>query len=209
MDIQMPGYDGYESTHFIRNNFKKPINSVPILGVSADVMKGQFQKCINAGMDGYIGKPFEPEDLLNEIKKCIATQLDTDYSQPETNQAEILSTATLDEVAGNDLSFKKEITGNILDLVDETCTKITEAIQDKDALRIGKLAHTIKPNCKYLELDAYELAEELNIEAKKKAKPFDEIEDLAKRLVASLKKSKPKIEQLLKHYETKEQSGNS
>src|SRR5688572_30079792 len=57
MDINMPGKDGYTATNDIR---KFPeLNHIPIIALTANVMKGDKEKSINAGCDGYIPKPID------------------------------------------------------------------------------------------------------------------------------------------------------
>lgn len=64
MDVEMPVMDGYETTRHIRG-FEKAKNSVPaaIIAMTAHAMKGDREKCIAAGMDDYIAKPFNPHQL--------------------------------------------------------------------------------------------------------------------------------------------------
>jgi signal transduction histidine kinase/ActR/RegA family two-component response regulator len=66
MDVHMPEMDGYEATRFIRNNLK--IN-IPIIALTASVIRGDLDKCTEAGMNGYIPKPFKREELLDELIK--------------------------------------------------------------------------------------------------------------------------------------------
>ncbi|MBE9467331.1 MAG: tetratricopeptide repeat protein [Bacteroidetes bacterium] len=68
MDIQMPIMDGYEATKIIRNSFTPPKNQTPIIAITAHAMIEEKEKCINAGMNDYISKPFTPENLFNKIK---------------------------------------------------------------------------------------------------------------------------------------------
>lgn len=68
MDIQMPVMDGYEASREIR----KFNNTIPILALSASVFMEVKNKIYEAGMDGFIFKPFEPVDLLNQIEKHIS-----------------------------------------------------------------------------------------------------------------------------------------
>jgi len=66
MDLQMPVIDGFEATTSIRNlNSEKA--KVPIIAMTANVMKEEVEKCIKMGMNGYISKPFETLDLLMKI----------------------------------------------------------------------------------------------------------------------------------------------
>jgi CheY-like chemotaxis protein len=68
MDIQMPIMDGYEATKMIRNTFPSPKNQTPIIAITAHAMIEEKEKCIIAGMNDYISKPFTPENLFNKIK---------------------------------------------------------------------------------------------------------------------------------------------
>lgn len=71
MDVQMPEVDGYKATRKIRkfekdNNIIKP---VPIVAMTASLLKNQIDKCYDAGMDAYIPKPYKAEDFMNTLIK--------------------------------------------------------------------------------------------------------------------------------------------
>jgi CheY-like chemotaxis protein len=68
MDMQMPVMGGIEATKIIREELK--INT-PIIALTANAIKGDEQKCIDAGMNDYISKPFEHSDLFNKVLKAI------------------------------------------------------------------------------------------------------------------------------------------
>lgn len=67
MDIQMPGWDGYRASREIRSD--KRFNNLPIVAMTANVLASDKRNCFEAGMNGHIGKPFELQDLINEILK--------------------------------------------------------------------------------------------------------------------------------------------
>ncbi len=68
MDCQMPGIDGYETTRLIRNgNVGVDYTKVPIIAMTANAMKGDKEKCLDAGMDDYIAKPIDPNILENKL----------------------------------------------------------------------------------------------------------------------------------------------
>lgn len=70
MDIQMPEMDGLEATSAIR---KKPAtHHIPIVAMTANAMKGDREKCLEAGMDDYIAKPIKREIVFEMIEKWVA-----------------------------------------------------------------------------------------------------------------------------------------
>ncbi len=83
MDVQMPVMDGLEATIRIRNEEKiQPI----IIAMTANVMQGDRDACINAGMDDYISKPVKHEDLMSILKKWSA-KAETNYQHRFLAQA--------------------------------------------------------------------------------------------------------------------------
>jgi PAS domain S-box-containing protein len=68
MDIQMPELNGYEATKAIRELERETKSRRFIVAMTAEAMKGDREKCIDAGMDDYVSKPFKPEDLQRVIE---------------------------------------------------------------------------------------------------------------------------------------------
>jgi CheY-like chemotaxis protein len=66
MDIQMPEMNGIAATQAIRN-LHCVEGKIPIIAMTAHSLHGEIQNCYNAGMNGYLAKPFKPEDLFNAI----------------------------------------------------------------------------------------------------------------------------------------------
>jgi signal transduction histidine kinase/CheY-like chemotaxis protein len=69
MDAQMPVMDGLEATRAIRENEKTRGGHVPIIALTAHAMTGDCDRCLSAGMDGYVSKPIRAEDLSREIER--------------------------------------------------------------------------------------------------------------------------------------------
>jgi len=65
MDIQMPVMDGYSATEYVRRELK--IENLPIIGLTANALSSDREKCLQAGMDAHIGKPFDLEQLVSMI----------------------------------------------------------------------------------------------------------------------------------------------
>jgi CheY-like chemotaxis protein len=70
MDIQMPEMDGYDATRQIRK-MDPSIRGVPIVALTANALQGDREKCLSAGMDEYISKPFRLSDLEAVLSKLL------------------------------------------------------------------------------------------------------------------------------------------
>jgi CheY-like chemotaxis protein len=67
MDVQMPEMDGFEATALIRAREKRTGGRVPIIAMTAHVMKGDRERCLEAGMDGYVAKPIRAKQVFDTI----------------------------------------------------------------------------------------------------------------------------------------------
>jgi signal transduction histidine kinase/CheY-like chemotaxis protein len=91
MDIQMPQMDGYEATRNIRMD--KRYAKLPIIAMTAHAMKGDEDKCLKAGMDGYISKPIRQDVLFRTLWKKLEAGLDT----PAVDEVEAVDAETSEE----------------------------------------------------------------------------------------------------------------
>jgi signal transduction histidine kinase/CheY-like chemotaxis protein len=77
MDLQMPEMDGFETTAAIRARDRQLGAYTPIIAVTAHAMQGDRQRCLDAGMDGYISKPIKATELFEVIDRVIAARPET------------------------------------------------------------------------------------------------------------------------------------
>ncbi|MCI0568382.1 MAG: response regulator, partial [Acidobacteria bacterium] len=72
MDVQMPEMDGFEATATLRAEEKRTGRHMPIVAMTAHAMKGDRERCLEAGMDDYVSKPINPEQLFDAIDRMVS-----------------------------------------------------------------------------------------------------------------------------------------
>ncbi len=87
MDVQMPIMDGFEATAAIRQKEKSSRAHIPIIAMTAHALKGDEQRCIAAGMDGYVSKPIRTIELFSEIDRLLLAAVSPPSSDPRKKSA--------------------------------------------------------------------------------------------------------------------------
>src|SRR5262249_13229871 len=96
MDIQMPYMDGLETTQAIRAREQDTTTRVPIVAMTAHAMQGDRERCLAAGMDGYVTKPLHPTELFEVIASLTATAAHLPEASPAPEgEQDILDRRTL------------------------------------------------------------------------------------------------------------------
>jgi len=134
MDVQMPEMDGFETTAEIRRREAYAGARLPIIAMTAHAMKGDRQRCLSAGMDGYVSKPISLEALAAEIERVAPAPI------PRTsfNTNELLR-----RVQGND-DLLAELVRLFLDDAPKQIKEIHSAVRDGAASRLEYAAHSLK-----------------------------------------------------------------
>ncbi|HNW47643.1 MAG TPA: PAS domain S-box protein [Thermotogota bacterium] len=87
MDVQMPEMSGLEATEIIREQERVTGRHVPVIALTAGAIKGEEEKCLQAGMDGFLTKPINPVALRNVLANHFSTMsTETPLSSPEAGQ---------------------------------------------------------------------------------------------------------------------------
>jgi CheY-like chemotaxis protein len=82
MDVQMPGMDGFQATAIIRTRELALGRHTPIMAMTAHAMKGDRQRCLQAGMDGYVSKPIKITELFEEINNLVLANVERPCELP-------------------------------------------------------------------------------------------------------------------------------
>ena len=77
MDVQMPNMSGLEAAVAIRAAERSTGRHVPIVAMTAHAMKGDQERCLEAGMDGYISKPIQPDRMMEAIARAAGPAVET------------------------------------------------------------------------------------------------------------------------------------
>jgi PAS domain S-box-containing protein len=146
MDVQMPVMDGYEATKTIRM-MDPPKNATPIVALTANATKKDIEKCITAGMNDYLAKPFTPDDLHRKIideLKIRATK------KREVTPAPVVKTrfdlTYLRSISNNNEDFVKEMIQTFVQSVPGVLIEMKRCVEQNNWEKLSKLAHQIKPS---------------------------------------------------------------
>jgi CheY-like chemotaxis protein len=138
MDMQMPVMDGLEASRRIRQHEGDAhLPRLPIVAMTANAMKGDRERCLAAGMDGYVSKPVEARRLFDEIERVFAGQHPDQDPGQETSQPDIT-------VADCQLHYQQTL-ANCDGDADFLLTLLQAFIRDA-ALRLDKLRQSLADN---------------------------------------------------------------
>ncbi|MDH3216721.1 MAG: response regulator [Candidatus Krumholzibacteria bacterium] len=157
MDVQMPDLDGFEATALIRERERHRDRRTPIIAMTAAAMKGDREKCLQAGMDGYIAKPIDPDQLYQTLDELASGSEDggdrvrgndgpdavdqTKVAAAEQVDAFDFATA-LKRIPGGSKAIKE-----MAELMLEECPKLVQDIRSGlaqgDATLVQRGAHTL------------------------------------------------------------------
>jgi len=145
----MPILDGIETTQQIRNKLKL---DVPIIALTANVVKGIIEECMAAGMNEYISKPFEPEELYIKILNLLNIKIDYKEYTENVITAELsvdksstlYDLSKLEKILGGNKKQVKKMIVKFLDVTPEYVDDLNEFLSKNDIEGIEKTAHKIK-----------------------------------------------------------------
>jgi len=186
MDIQMPGMDGLTATKEIREREKGAQAHMPIIAMTAHAMKGDRERCIAGGMDGYVSKPIKREELETAIAAVIPQQSGSVASPaakprepepPTPPNAFVWDRGKTLERLGGDEDLLQEVVEIFLHEVPKHTATLGQAITEGDMEAVNRAAHTLKGELGYLGI----------LEISQKAREIEECGEKSNlRLAASL-----------------------
>jgi CheY-like chemotaxis protein len=197
MDVQMPEMDGLEATVAIRQQEQGTSRHVPIIAMTAHAMKGDRERCLESGMDDYLPKPLQFEDVLGVLGRI-------GPSQPAGDAAGNLPAGSsppgydlqraLQQVQG-DMPLLKELAGLFL----KECPRHMQAIRDAIATKDAPIAaaHTLKGAAAAISAtDVQSAAQQLETAAREQR--WDDVQRIAEELQSAVDRLRPELQALIR-----------
>jgi CheY-like chemotaxis protein/HPt (histidine-containing phosphotransfer) domain-containing protein len=152
MDVHMPVMNGFEATALIRQKEQGTGARAPIVAMTAYAMKGDRQRCLDAGMDGYVSKPVDAEELFRVIASLLpdAVQEEPAYSEAPLSLPldlpadDVLDRPRLLASVDCDIEFLSRLVNAFFGTCHNATSEIRDAVACGDSGRLEDAAHTLK-----------------------------------------------------------------
>lgn len=195
MDVQMPGKDGLETSRIIRDSLDP---NIPIIALTANAFKQEQERCLEAGMNDFISKPFEEESLIRLVELWLGKNELPAFSAvvPEIPPPDQLySLDKLVALSKGDDAFLKKMLQLFIRVIPETLKQIRAAYEREDWEQLAAFAHRLKPSL--MNIDVEVIKEDLRlleflqtpyINGQEVMRTLEHLEQILTLLVADLKK---------------------
>jgi len=147
MDVQMPVMDGYEATRRIRTR-KDSSHNIPIIALTANASVRDVDKCLEAGMDECLSKPFTPDQLFNRLRH-FKPQLTATASPP----TRLINLKYLQRTSQQDAEFVKTMVKAMISDLPDSIRDIREQKDKKNWTGVASAVHRIKSSLSMLGMD--------------------------------------------------------
>ncbi|MCJ8329766.1 MAG: response regulator [Lentisphaeria bacterium] len=191
MDCQMPILDGYKATRKIRKLEEDGDKHRIIIAMTANAMKGDKEKCLAAGMDGFSSKPVSKKKICEVLSLYCEYQkdgetLDAEIIVPEVNEIYNLKQAMA--ICDNSAELLEEITGEFIQAFNSTMIEIKDAIERSDFVELALHSHSLKgSSANMYASEIYKISSELEVAALQGEGDFQkyylEVEDACQRFI--------------------------
>jgi two-component system sensor histidine kinase/response regulator len=160
MDVQMPEMDGFETTAAIRRKERITGRHLPIIALTAHAMKGDRERCLAAGMDGYISKPIQAQELLEITESFVGNTGAVDMTDVREDKVVDWKVA-LGRVDGDE-ALLADLAKLFCEELPKMLSAVQEAVESKDPEEIRQAAHALKgPVATFAAQPAFDAASNL------------------------------------------------
>jgi two-component system sensor histidine kinase/response regulator len=184
MDLQMSEMGGLEATALIRQGEKESGSHVPIVAMTANALRGDEERCLQAGMDGYVSKPIQPARLWQVVESVLSQNAAADLPAAPASK-DVLDEDALLERCGGDEEMKREIIQLFLDEYPSSLASIRTALSARRGEELMEAAHHLKGSSANFGA-ARVVAAALRLEQMGAGDAFDEAENVYRELQEAL-----------------------
>jgi CheY-like chemotaxis protein len=147
MDVQMPDMNGFEATRLIRDPESRVLrHDIPIIAMTAHALKGDREKCLDAGMNDYLTKPVTALALNEVLEKTLATGPSAALITPESGpgHAKPVHIRRIQAIADGDLAFEQDLIESYLSQTEQHLKALESSLHERNGKEMEHWAHTIK-----------------------------------------------------------------
>jgi signal transduction histidine kinase/ActR/RegA family two-component response regulator/HPt (histidine-containing phosphotransfer) domain-containing protein len=145
MDLQMPHLNGFEATRHIRAREATTGGHVPILAMTAHALKGDRERCLEAGMDGYVSKPVQAEELFRALAPySTANHAPDPPLAPEAVAGPVIDAEALLRRLDGDRALLRDLATMFHDDGPTYLAKVRSALLDRDGAALAAALHTLR-----------------------------------------------------------------
>ncbi|GKS68619.1 PAS domain S-box-containing protein [Nitrosomonas sp. PY1] len=150
-DLHMPEMDGFELTKEIRST-ESDQKHIPIIALTANALKGEKEHCLSVGMDNYLSKPVQLEDLRLALERYLSVDKSEDELESATRATTsgakantvAINVHVLEELVGNDPAMIQEMLLDFRASAEKIAIELRAAFQSGQFATVGALAHKLK-----------------------------------------------------------------
>jgi PAS domain S-box-containing protein len=195
LDVHMPQTDGFEVIAELRRWERATAGHLPVIALTARSMKGDRERCLAAGMDDYLAKPFHADELAAAIARLMTPERRTDLSPPSAARAEdLLDRAALHKACGGDRVLLRKLCHTFRASAPDALARLREAVAARHTARLGDAAHQLRGLLSTFSAPAAEVA--LRLEEAGAGGRFDDAESLMASLAEMVRQLVTMLEDL-------------
>jgi two-component system sensor histidine kinase/response regulator len=145
LDVQMPETDGFEVIAELRQRERSTGGHLPVIALTARSMKGDRERCLAAGMDDYLAKPFHADDFAAAVARVTTARVPTDPELPTSARPGVLlDKPTLLSACGGDAVLLRKLCHTFRANAPDAMDRLREAVRVRDTARLGEAAHQLR-----------------------------------------------------------------
>ncbi len=195
LDVHMPETDGFEVIAELRRRERATGGHLPVIALTARSMRGDRERCLAAGMDDYLAKPFHADEFAAAIARATAPEDRTGPASPPAPRAgDLLDRATLLKACGGDTVLLSKLCHTFRASAPDALARLREAVEGRHTARMGDAAHQLRGILSTFSATAAEVT--LRLEEAGAAGRFDDAESLIANLAEMVRRLVPLLEDL-------------